>query len=377
MIYDLIIVGGGASGISLAIKYKELNKNKKFLILERNKELLRKLNVTGNGKCNFTNDLITYKNYNNGEFFKDIILNSSNNVKDFFNSLNIKYFKDSENRIYPLSKSSKAVSEIMISKLNKDEYLLETLVTDIKKKDDIFEVFTNDNKYLSKRLVIAIGNKNYSTLGSDLSLKNVIESLGHSFTELYPSDIYIKVKNKDITKRLTGLRFYAKLSLYNDNKLVYSEKGELLFKDDALSGIVTFNVSSRLAYLYKKSRIKNPYILVDYLDGIHLENVDVDSKNKLLGMLNEKLVDVLLYNKNNIIDNIHSMKFDLLSLGDFSHAQVTSGGIKSNEVNNLTLESNIVKGLYFLGDILDIDAPCGGYNLTFAINSGLTVGKLL
>ena len=228
MIYDLIIIGGGSSGVFAALRYKELHPNKKFLIIESNKTLLRKLSVSGNGKCNFTNECLDYNIYNNGDNFKFIFNNNPlDTILSFFNKYNIKYYIDEEGRYYPYSNSAKSIQNILINSLDKDEYLLDIKVIDIKKYNN-FIIKTNlDKTYEAKNILVSIGNKNYKTLGSDGSLFNKIKELGHTFTDIYPSNIYIKVQEKNITNLLNGLRFKSRLYLYNDDKLLMT-KGYLL-----------------------------------------------------------------------------------------------------------------------------------------------------
>ena len=386
MIFDLIIVGGGSSGVFTYLTYKEKHPNKNVLIIESNNQLLRKLSCSGNGKCNFTNEYLSFDKYNNGENFKFLFDNNpKERILSFFKKRNILYYKDEEGRYYPYSNSAKSIQKILINEIDENDYILDTKVIDIKYNNSLFyiESYNKEKGYLnfiSKNLLIATGNKNYKTLGSDGSLFNSIKELGHTFTEIYPSNIYIKVKEKDITARLNGLRFKANLSLYNDNKYIYSESGELLMKENALSGIVSFNISSRLAKIYKDGNIKNPYIEVDFLyDYNELDlkdnyNSSNEKYNYLLGLIHPEMVKII-ENENNPIKRLKSFRFNIVSLGDFDHAQVACGGINTKELNGL--ESKIIKGLYFVGDILDIDAPCGGYNLSNAFLSGMKVGEVI
>ncbi len=379
MIYDLLIIGGGSSGISCYLKYRKKNPNKNVLIVESNNELLKKLSATGNGKCNFTNLNLNHSKYNNGEYFKDLLDNNLNKILDWFKELGIEYFSDIEGRFYPYSNSAKTVKYIMESNINKDDYILNQKVTNIIKNNYIFTVEALDNtnntqySYKARNVLVSTGLKNYSSLGSDFSIEKVLTNLGHSFTDIYPSNIYVKIKNKNITKPISGLRIKAKASLYNDNELIFNELGEVLFKDDALSGIVIFNLSSSIAYLYKNKLDKHLTIhldLVPDIDNLKINNNDY--KKEYLKYLDYRIVDC--FTKNNIT-NIKDVVFDVSGLGDFMNAQVSCGGIKIDEINTKSLESKIVKNLYFSGDILDIDAPCGGYNLSNAFLSGMKVGE--
>ena len=192
-----------------------------------------------------------------------------------------------------------------------------------------------------------------------------------------------RLLEKDITKKLSGLRFNATVYLLNGGDIYYYEKGELLFKDDALSGIVTFNVSNRLAYLFKTGNDNNPELVIDFCNTLDTETLvnliynSNDIKETLMGIVHPTLAE-LIYdyskNKKEIVQNLASFKFKVKSLGDFEHAQITSGGVKLVEIKD-NLESVFIPGLYFAGDVLDIDAQCGGFNLSFAFLSGIKVGR--
>ena len=380
---DLLIIGGGVAGTLAYLTYKKKHPDKHVLIVESNDRLLRKLQATGNGRCNFTNDNFDISYYNNGEIFKDILENGNNKVLSFMDSLNISYFKDAEGRYYPMSESAKTLAYIMSSKVNKKDVILNASIDIIEKKDDIFNVMVTDKINMAhciraKALLIATGSKNYPSLGSNFSIKPFVSKLGHKFTDIYPSNIYIKVKEKDILKKISGSKIKANVSLYNDNKLYYEEFGEVLFKDDALSGIVIFNVSSKVAYLYKNHLNKNMKISLSLLKDYTKEELDkikIESKSLeefYLRFFNKDIADTF----KNINDlDLKNIIFNVESLGDFEHAQVACGGIKTEEINTKTLESKIVKNLYFAGDILDADAVCGGYNLSFAMLTGMKVGE--
>jgi len=372
MIYDLIVIGGGVSGVSAYISFKKKNKDKSCLIIEHKETLLKKLNMTGNGKCNFTNGYLDDSYYINGSYFKDTLNNKSTfKILKFFDYLNIKYYFDDENRYYPVSETAKTVVNKMMQKVSNDDVLLNTEVISIKKENDLFIIDTNNGICTSKNLLISVGSKNYSITGSDGSLFGMICELKHTFTNLIPSNIWINVKEKEITKQLSGLRVKANLKLINNNILIKEEAGELLFKDDALSGIVSFNMSNSIAELYKNNCYKNIKILVDFAPSINDNFDDFES------FLHPQIANVLSKYKNkfdSLYDLIKNFEFNVISIGDFKYAQVTCGGIKLDEVNT-NFESKLHKGLYFAGDILDVSAPCGGFNLSFAMLSGMKVGE--
>ena len=385
MIYDLLIIGGGASGTCAAISYKRNNPHGEVLILESLDDILKKVSATGNGKGNFTNDSLSPDSYNSSSFVEDIFpRNPLNEVLSFFDSLGMKYRKDSEGRYYPYSDSAKTLSYVLRRELKRLNVAIK-----VKEKvyhlakDDFFHAYTNSGEYEAKKLLIAVGGKNYGTLGSDGSLFKEIENLGHHFTALYPTNIYIPVKEKDVTKKLSGLRFDATIYLINNHEMIYYERGELLFKDDALSGIVSFNVSNRLSYLLKTGTVHDAHLAVDFASGLSTETLNQlllntsDSREALLGVFQAPLVDVLLSKAQTgeeLIKWMTAFPFTVDHLDDFEHAQETAGGIRTVEIKS-NLESAIIPGLFFSGDIIDVDAASGGYNLSFAFLSGLLVGR--
>lgn len=375
MIYDLLVIGGGVSGISAAITYKRLHKLNSVLILESLDSPLKKLNASGAGKGNFTNENLSSSVFDNSSFVKEVFKdNPKGEILSFFDFLNIKYTKDDEGRYYPFSLDAKTISSRLIEELNK---LNIELITNHKVKSISKDEYFNVDDYKAKSLVISVGGINYKSLGSDGALYGEIEkAFNHTFTRLIPSNIYININETNITKRLTGLRFKAKLSLYYNNKYIYSEKGELLFKDNALSGIVSFNVSNYLSRYYKSSISSPFYVYVDFTNDTDILDT-VKSKDELYGIFTRKLVDTIYDDNKSLKENLSmfkAYKFSVKGLFDADNAQATTGGINLSEIN-ATLESKLVDNLFFTGDILDVSAISGGFNLSFAFISGLRAGQ--
>ena len=389
MLYDLAIVGLGPSSAAMAITYKRLNPNKSVCIFEKYPIALRKLSSTGNGKGNFTNDNLSPLIYDNSEFVQEVFgENPKELLLSFIDSLGLKYFKDEEGRYYPLSLSAKTISHALLRELSKlgVEIFYETFVEKVfKNEDGYFVIETINDTFTSRSVALATGSINYQSLGGDGNMFVSLKDFGHTVTKLVQSNIYIKVKEKAITKRLSGLRFNARVYLINDGEEYYHEDGELLFKDNALSGIVTFNVSNRLSRLYKKGLDSNPMIVIDFLkdqDTEEIVNYIFNSKNVYESLYNivhpelAKLIYDISKDNKEIVKNLFSMTFTVSGLGDIENAQATSGGIKTTELKD-TLESRLVDNLFVLGDLVDTDAPSGGFNLSFAFLSGIKAGMSL
>lgn len=377
---DFLVIGGGVSGVVAAIEYKRNNPSKKVIILEKSDSLLKKLSATGNGKGNFTNNYLSSNSFDNKEFYKYVLNDYSyKDILSFMDSINLSYTMDEEGRYYPLSLSAKTITNLLIKEIDrlKIEVIYNVHISNIK-FNDYYIINTNINEYNSKKIYVSVGGINYPTLGSDGSLNKVLIDLGIKFTKLIPSNTYILVKEKELTKKLSGLRVKAKLSLYNRD-LIVEESGELLFKDNALSGIVSFDISNYIANLYKNNFNENIKVYVDFLPTIETkEYLKIINKNNSLdlleGMFNEKLFTYLVKPNINNLSILKKFPFNVVGLGGLENAQVTCGGVHTSFINN-NLEHKIYKNMYFGGDIIDISAICGGYNLSFAILCGIKVGR--
>jgi len=357
----VLIIGAGASGVACAINIKRRYPNDEIIIIEHLAKPLKKILATGNGKCNYGHLNIDFNQYNHPEFVQPII--QEFNTVQFFESLNVKT-KKVDDLLYPMSESAETVRNAMLKECAHKGikfHLSETLID--YEVNDTITVKTDKEIYKCDKLVFAIGGKSSPKLGSDGSLFNLFKKHGYEFIEPQPSLCPIKIKEN--IKELDGIRIKAKLTLDN-----HSEQGELLFKKDGLSGMVTFNMS-RFVSLNKKQKI-----LVD-----SLPEIDEKELKEYLGNHTKEeyafayfhpvfAAYLLKISKNNddLIRNSKALSLEVNGLYDYEFSQVTKGGIS---ITNLTskLESKFEKNVYFIGEIIDVDAPCGGYNLTWAFAS--------
>ena len=358
------IVGGGAAGSYLAIRLKETNPSFSVTIIERNNKLLKKISVTGNGRCNYANLGETKGKYNNDEFANRILNNlSANALIANFERYGIHPTKI-DNLVYPVSLSAQTVMMMLEKRLLElgVNVCLSEDVLDYYKKDAKFYVKTSNNEHVFDVLVLTSGGKAYPQLGTNGAMIEVLRQHGYEIETLFPSLCPIKVKEN--VKKISGQRVKCQVLLFNNDKKYYEEDGEVLFKDDGLSGIVMLNMSTKINSLKDKSHIK---IVLDLAKGY--------------GAIKEDEYDqyvhpkVAIYLRDNKLD-IHQVSFSYKALYDYNIAEVSHGGLSLNEIND-SLESKKEKGLYFAGEILDVDGMCGGFNLMFAFASAETVAKAI
>lgn len=356
------IIGGGAAGVYLAIRLKELNSSFSVCIIEKNDKLLKKIAVTGNGRCNYANLGGTKGKYNNDEFANKVLENlSPKAIIGNFERYGI-HPTTIDNLVYPVSLSAQTVMMMLEKQLQKlnVEVLLNEEVLDYSKKDSKFIVKTNNSEYAFDSLVFTSGGKAYPQLGTNGAMLDVLKAHGYAIETLSPSLSPIKVKEN--TKKISGQRVKCRVSFFSNDKLSYEEDGEVLFKDDGISGIVILNMSTKINGLKDKNNIK---IVLDLAKGYN--NIKEDDYEQYVHP------KVASYLKEHSLD-IHKVSFSFKAFYDYNIAEVSHGGVGINEISD-SLESKKEKGLYFAGEVLDVDGMCGGFNLMFAFASAETVAK--
>lgn len=359
----LIIIGGGASGLMLASILKRNNANIEIVILEKLDHPGKKILLTGNGKCNLSNKNIFDNCYNNDFGFN---ISSIFNVEKYFNELGLITTNDSEGRIYPYSFTATSVLNILLESLNDVEIKCNSNVIKVIKEGNSYIVKTDKNEsFLADYVVLATGGKTYYKENNSYLISSM---LSHRITQLRPTLTSLKV-NENLAS-IENLRCKVKASLLCDNKIIYEDNGEVLFKKDALSGIVIFQLSSIIARNpYKKYQIK-----LDLMPSFSSEEIakHIDTYKNLTGLFTKMINQYILKKTNSSSPNdiaftIKNLVFNVSENVDFKNAQVTAGGINVNELTS-SLESKYNKNLYFAGEIVDVDGICGGYNLHFAFS---------
>ena len=394
---DIVIIGGGVSGIVSAIK--SFNGRNRITILERNDKCLKKLLLTGNGRCNYFNDDTSISNYHSmREDLLDKVINSDNmsRILDFYNELGI-IPKIKNGYYYPFSNQASTVRDALLFEVMK-------LGISIKYNYLVEKIEHSNNKFIiNDRIVcdkvnIATGSCSYPKTGSDGMGYDFLRKFGHNIIKPLPALVQLNSDFK-YCRELSGIRSDVILSLYEDDEFISSSVGEVQLTDYGISGICTFNLShfvTRGLDVGRKEVIKVnflPFIKDNYMEWFNTYSNKHNDKNiymLLCNILNYKLVKVILkvcsidnetyyneldYNSRSLlIDNLTNFKFNIVSTKDFNFSQVCNGGVSLDEVNLSTFESLIVDGLYITGEVLDINGNCGGYNLICAVISGILVG---
>lgn len=392
--YDIAIVGAGASGMAAAISAKRENEKLKIVLIEALPRIGKKILATGNGRCNLSNLSADKYNYNTPAVENVLRQYPPKKIVEFFSSVGLECINDSESRVYPMSNMATSVLDCLRFELDRlgVDILVDTKAESVKKTNGIFII---NSKIRSKRVIISTGGKASPSQGSDGSGYPLIKSLGHSVTALYPGLVQLTVKEN--VKSLKGVKVKASVSLEaTKNSLPCISSGEVLFTDYGLSGIAVMDISREIKNRNCVCVINvQPDItkmdVVDFLVRSKRRNPILALENALTGIIPKKLgqyiikktglkADVAL-NKlsfqqiESVSETIKSLEFNVTGTKGFDNAQITVGGVSINEFDTVTLESKLASGLYCTGELLDIDSVCGGFNLQWAWASGLAAGK--
>ena len=383
---NTIIIGGGASALMCALVASQNGTN--VTILEAGNKVGKKILVSGNGRCNFTNKNFSHNCYNQNitKYLKQF---NNENTTELFNKLGLESYYDEEGRFYPVSNLSSSVLDVILNKLEKQncEIITQTKVEVINVNSNGYELVTNNGNYTAQNVVLCCGGN---------ALGNMIEHLGVKTKPFVPS--LCALKTSEYTKTLSGIRLSgAEVKLVVNGK-EYTECGEVLFKDEGLSGICIMNLSAHLA----RQNNYNAQILINLCPNLtkqqlvnklltRKENLFTDKLSKFFVGFTHKSVGLELLkraglNENNKVGSLsleqinklacvlQELKFNVV--GTYDNNQVFSGGIELGELTeNLELKKH--KNFYVCGEACDVDGLCGGYNLQWAWTSGKIVGEKL
>lgn len=389
--FDIIIAGGGASGLAAAIEAKRTDKAKRVAVLEHLPRVGKKILATGNGRCNLGNLNAQSHPYSNADFTAPIMSQySAQSLIEFFESIGLYVRSDSEGRLYPHSNTAAAVLDALRFECENlgVELICGCKVTAIKKEKN----FVINGEYLAQKVIIACGGKSAPSQGSDGSGYPLLKGLGHRITPLAPSLVQL-VTDTAKTKALKGVRAAASLTLSTGG----SSKGEILFTDYGISGIAAMDlsrfvkgdtdaqISLDFACDYSSEKLEaaimsiakhNPSLPIDnLLSGFVPKALSTAITKSALGYLPKSAAEIGKKQAKRIAEEMKSFTVALKGTKSFSDAQVTKGGADVSQFNKETLESKLYQGLYACGEILDVDGACGGFNLAWAFTSGRAAGK--
>ena len=370
----IAVLGAGVSGIIFAINRKKNFPHDEIIVFEHLDKPLKKILATGNGKCNIGN-MVALTDKVDEKVEKILKKYDFDYQKHFLDSINIKT-KLMGNLSYPISESAVTVRNALLKAVEKYQIKIELEIElfDYKIEGDAIQLITNKGDYKVDKFVIATGGKSVPHLGSDGSIIPLLEKQGYLIKDFAPGlcPIYTKENNKI----LDGVRVKSNVKIMDNKDIRFDEDGELLFRKHGLSGIVIFNASRIIA----KNPNKPYTICVDYLPNVSEEELTEFLKNNdeetlLNSYLHPLLAKSILEKsskKQSVIQNIKNATFIYDKSYDFESSQISVGGINFHQLND-DLSSKNENNVYFIGEILDYDGPCGGYNLMWAIASGLHV----
>lgn len=393
----VIIIGGGAGGMFASI-FAAKNGHEVHLY-EQNEKLGKKLYITGKGRCNITNacDMETlFDNVvTNKKFLYSAFYGYNNyDVIDFFESIGVKTKIERGNRVFPVSDHSSDVINALSAEMKKHgvNIYLNTKVDDIIVENDEFKaIVVKKQKIKADAVIIATGGLSYRTTGATGDGYRFAKQSGHEVTKLYPSLVPIKTK-EEFVKQLQGLSLKnIQATVYNGKKELYSEFGEMLFTHFGVSGPVILSASSYIAKIIKDMPLRlvidlKPALSYEQLDARVVREFDMyknkQFKNSIGSLFPSKLIPIMIElshinpekkvneitkeERNNFVHLIKNLELTLTDICDYNVAIITKGGISIKDINPSTMESKKTKRMYYIGEVLDLDALTGGFNLQIA-----------
>lgn len=400
----VVIVGGGAAGMTAGIVAGR--NGAEVVILEQMNRVGKKILATGNGRCNLTNENIDIERYHgrNPKFAINALeqFNMEQTVQ-FFEYMGISCKVEDGGKVYPWSDQASSVLDVLRYELQRlgIEERVEAGVKSIHYGKKRFTVVLRDGGEIKgDRVIIAAGGKAAPNLGSNGSGYGLVIPLGHKLIDPFPALVQLKL-NGSFLKALKGVKFIGTAAVGVGSRELRREMGEVLFTDYGISGPPIFQLSRMAGEQLQAGR--NPWIEVDMFPGYSREELSDMLRIKLgyqpqkpldfsfVGLLNKRLIPVVLKESGiddikkqsrslkpnefeKIINLLKGWRFEVTGTNSWSDAQVTAGGVDVRDIDPGTMESRLVPGLYFAGEIIDIDGDCGGFNLQWAWSSGYVAG---
>ncbi|AGA70190.1 flavoprotein, HI0933 family [Desulfitobacterium dichloroeliminans LMG P-21439] len=401
----VVVIGGGAAGLFAAVIAGR--DGAAVTILERNQRVGKKILATGNGRCNLTNTDLQLAHYHgqNPQFaMKALQAFDNNQAIEFFEGLGIAHKVEEEGKVFPFSNQASSVLDVLRYEVERlgIEVVLEAEVKGLHKLDKGFDVQTKDGKkYFAHRVILATGGKAAPNLGSTGSGYPLAENMGHRLVEPFPALVQLKLA-EPFLKQIKGIKFEGLAEILVKGKSLAQAQGELLFTEYGISGPPIFQLSRTAAEKLKGNHevwVKVAMLptwtkdkLAHYLHKRWQDQPEKSVHFSFVGFINKQLTPVVLKQagiedmhkpvkaltsreKEDILQILQDWRFQVTGTNTWTAAQVTAGGIDVRDINPATMESKLATGLYFAGEIMDIDGDCGGYNLQWAWSSAYLAGK--
>ena len=397
--WNLIIVGGGASGMVAAIRAAERKRD--VLMIEKADHPGRKVAASGNGRCNMMNSG-ELRYYGDADFAKCVIgLYPQDRLAAFFRKYGLLVSEDQEGRIYPITFQSASVLSVLKNAMEQAgvQTVMNTRVISVIPNKDGFTVSTSaGHTYESRKVIIACGGASQPQLGGTEDGYKFLQSMGHRIINTFPALVPLVTDSKSISG-LSGIRVRGRVSLFNGCHQIHTEEGEILFTEYGISGICVMQCARFV-------HGANNHLDIDFFKGIFESNDVAESEMKrrqglfhenspvilLEGILphkisyavmkqagiplrGEKAGDLSDDQIRRIIHVAKQYRIEIKETRGLKYSQVTAGGADCREFNPITMESRKIHGLYATGEVLNVDGDCGGYNLMFAFASGLIAGE--
>ncbi|MCM8790417.1 MAG: NAD(P)/FAD-dependent oxidoreductase [Candidatus Omnitrophica bacterium] len=406
-VYDIAVVGGGAAGTMAAIRASALKK--RVVLIESNDSIGKKILITGKGRCNLTNtapiDVFIEKFGRQGKFLRSAFFNFFNeDLIDFFRSKGMEVKAERQGRVFPATDKARSVVEVLARclKEGKVEQLYNATLLKIKKKDDIFDLEIEGGRLIkAKNVILATGGASYKATGSTGSGFRIAADLGHEITPLKPALVPLKVREEWV-KSLQGIALEnVRLTFEYDKKRHFTDVGEIIFTHFGASGpLILDNSGDIMAVLGRHKEIR---LLIDLKPGLRSsqleerllrdfrENGKVSLKSVMKNYLPQRLIAVFLdiagvngtkassqitqKERRALIAVFKAFPLTITGALPLEDAMVTAGGVALRDIDPRTMESRIIPGLYFAGEIIDGAASSGGYNLQQAFSTGYLAGQ--
>lgn len=396
----VIVVGAGPAGIMAAISSSKQNE---VILIERNNEIGKKLRLTGGGRCNITNNRniedFFDKVVNNNKFLYSSFYTFSNyDLLEYFSKNNLDYKIEYDEKVYTKSDKADEVIDTLKKDLlkNKVNIMYNTKVCDliVENNEAIGVITDNGEKIFCDKLIITTGGKSHPTTGSDGFMFDILKKHGHTIKPLYPALIPLVTK-ENFVKNLQGVAMKEVIIRTKIKKKKIETQGDMIFTHFGISGPGVLKFSSYINKALDNGEIEItldflPYISKEEITRIIRENPNKNVLTNLKGILPQNFLKEILSllnlseakpnelkkeDENKIIECIKEMKLTITEMLTIKAAMVTSGGVSVKEINASNMESKLIKNLFFAGEVIDVDAETGGYNLQIAFSTGYLAGS--